>query len=53
VQHLAGGLYNAYDPAAQGVGIVWSDLGVLTIWAGIGVVFALLRFSWLPKAATG
>ena len=53
VQHLAGGLYNAYDPAARGVGIVWSDLGVLAIWAGIGLVFALLRFSWLPKAAGG
>jgi ABC-2 type transport system permease protein len=53
VQHLAGGLYNAFDPAARGAGIVWSDLGVLAIWAGIGLVFALSRFSWLPKTATG
>jgi ABC-2 type transport system permease protein len=53
VQHLADGLYNAYDPTAHGVGIVWSDLGVLAIWAAVGLVFALFRFSWLPKAATG
>jgi ABC-2 type transport system permease protein len=32
---------------------VWSDIGVLAIWAAIGLAFALARFSWLPKAATG
>jgi ABC-2 type transport system permease protein len=53
VQHLADALHNAYDPTGHGVGIVWSDLGVLAIWAAIGLVFALFRFSWLPKAATG
>jgi ABC-2 type transport system permease protein len=53
VQHLANGLHHAYDPAATGIGIVWSDIGVLAIWAVIGLVVALRRFSWLPKAATG
>jgi ABC-2 type transport system permease protein len=53
VQHLADGLHRAYDPAAHGVGIVWSDIGVLALWAGIGLAVALTRFSWLPKAATG
>jgi len=39
--------------APTGIGIVWSDLGAMAIWAGIGVAVALRRFSWLPKAATG
>ncbi len=53
VQHLADGLHHAYDPAATGAGIVWSDIGVLAVWAGIGLVVALRRFSWMPTAATG
>jgi ABC-2 type transport system permease protein len=52
VYHLAHGLHNAYDPAGHGVGIVWSDIGVLAIWAAIGLAVALARFSWLPKAAS-
>jgi ABC-2 type transport system permease protein len=53
VQHLADGLHNAYNPSIHGAGIVWSDIGVLALWAAIGLGVALLRFSWLPKAATG
>ena len=53
VEHLAHGLQHAFQPAATGIGIDWSDLGVMGIWAAIGVVIALRRFSWLPKAATG
>jgi ABC-2 type transport system permease protein len=53
VQHLADGLRHAYDPAATGAGIVWTDIGVLALWAGIGLVVALRRFTWTPTAATG
>jgi ABC-2 type transport system permease protein len=53
VQHLSDGLHHAFAPGTTGTGIVWSDLGVLAIWAGIGLVVALTRFTWLPKAATG
>jgi ABC-2 type transport system permease protein len=52
VEHLADGLDNAYNPVAHGVGIVWSDIGVLALWAAIGLGVALFRFSWLPSAAT-
>ena len=48
VQHLAGALHHAYDPATHGIGIVWSDLGVLAAWAVVGLVVALTRFSWTP-----
>jgi ABC-2 type transport system permease protein len=50
VQHLADGLHHAYDPAVHGVGVVWSDLGVLALWALAGLVIALRRFSWVPAA---
>jgi ABC-2 type transport system permease protein len=53
VEHLSDGLHHAYIPGVHGVGIVWSDIGVLALWAAIGLGVALLRFTWLPKAATG
>jgi ABC-2 type transport system permease protein len=53
VQHLANGLHHAFDPATTGNGIVWSDLGVLALWAVAGLAVALVRFSWTPAAATG
>jgi ABC-2 type transport system permease protein len=52
VQHLANGLHRAFDPSVTGVGIVWSDIGVLLLWAAIGLTVAILRFSWLPAAAS-
>ncbi len=52
VEHLAHGLQHAYDPATTGVGIVWADIGALALWGVIGLVVALRRFSWLPKAAS-
>jgi len=52
VEHLSDGLHKAYDPTVHGVGIVWSDIGVLLLWAAIGFTVAILRFSWLPKAAS-
>ena len=53
VQHLADGLHHAFDPAADGSGIVWSDLGVLALWAAAGLTVALVRFTWTPAVATG
>jgi ABC-2 type transport system permease protein len=52
VEHLAHGLQHAYDPATTGAGIVWGDIGALALWGVIGLVVALRRFSWLPKAAS-
>lgn len=52
VEHLSDGLHHDYLPGAHGVGIVWSDIGVLALWAAIGLGIALARFSWLPKAAS-
>ena len=52
VQHLAGGLRHAFDPATHGAGIVWSDLGVLVLWGAAGLAIALTRFVWTPVTAT-
>lgn len=53
VQHLAGGLHHAYDPAVKGIGMPWGDLAVLAGWAVLGLVVALRRFSWTPTARAG
>ena len=51
VQHLADGLHNAFNPGVHGTGIVWADLGMLALWAVLGLAVALPRFSWSPAAA--
>ncbi len=51
VQHLADGLHHAFDPATHSSGIVWNDLGVLVLWAAVGLAVALRRFAWTPTAA--
>jgi ABC-2 type transport system permease protein len=51
VEHLSDGLHKAYAPHVHGLGIVWSDIGVLALWAAVGLTVALVRFSWLPQAA--
>jgi ABC-2 type transport system permease protein len=51
VEHLAAGLRHSFDPATQGSGIVWRELGILALWGAVGLVVALTRFSWTPAAA--
>jgi ABC-2 type transport system permease protein len=48
VEHLADGLHTALNPVMQGTTIAWGDLGVLALWAGVGLVVAVRRFSWVP-----
>lgn len=50
VERLSDALHRPYSPAAHGLGIAWTDLAVLALWAAAGVVVALRRFSWLPGA---
>jgi ABC-2 type transport system permease protein len=51
VQHLADGLHHAFDPATHGAGFAWSDIGMLLLWAVVGLVIALTRFTWTPASA--
>ena len=52
VERLADGLHHAFAPGVHGSGIVWSDLGVLVVWAALGLAVAVRRFSWVPATAT-
>jgi ABC-2 type transport system permease protein len=52
VEHLAGGLHEAFDPATRGAGFAWTDLAVLALWAAGGLAVALRRFRWTPSTAT-
>ncbi|MGH2972308.1 MAG: ABC transporter permease [Gaiellaceae bacterium] len=51
VQHLADGLHHAFDPSMRGTGFMWTDIGVLLLWAAVGLAVALWRFTWTPVAA--
>ncbi len=49
VRHLAAALLTAYNPHTAGSGFAGTDLLVLAAWGFAGLVFALLKFSWVPK----
>jgi ABC-2 type transport system permease protein len=49
VRPLAAALLAAYNPHTTGSGLCWGDLAILTAWGAAGLIFALLRFSWLPR----
>jgi ABC-2 type transport system permease protein len=50
VRHLAQALLVAYNPHTSGTGVAWRDLGVVALWGTIGLLVALRRFDWLPRA---
>jgi len=51
VSHLDNTLFKAFDPATKGAGIAAKDLLILAIWGIGGLLIALWRFSWSPRAA--
>jgi ABC-2 type transport system permease protein len=51
VSHLNRALFAAFDPATSGAGISGHDLLILAAWGAAGLVVALWRFSWSPRAA--
>jgi ABC-2 type transport system permease protein len=48
--HLAQGLLDGFDPNGPAAGFGWGHLGVMTAWGAIGLVVALRRFRWEPRA---
>jgi ABC-2 type transport system permease protein len=50
VRHLADALLVAHNPHASGSGFAAGDLLVLALWAVAGLLVAIRRFSWLPRA---
>ena len=51
VSHLNNTLFKAFDPSTTGAGIAGHDLLILAIWGAGGLLVALWRFSWFPRAA--
>lgn len=49
VQPLAAALLAAYNPHATGSGLRLGDLAALAAWGAAGLIFASLRFQWLPR----
>jgi ABC-2 type transport system permease protein len=50
VHALADALLAAYNPHTTGSGLRWGDLAVLAAWGTAGLIIAVRRFSWLPRA---
>jgi len=50
VQHLVAALHASFAHGAHASAYAWSDLGVLAAWGAVGLVLALTRFSWSPRA---
>jgi ABC-2 type transport system permease protein len=51
VSHLNNALFKAFDPTTTGAGIAGHDLLILAIWGVGGLLIALWRFSWSPRAS--
>ena len=50
VHALADALLAAYNPHTTGSGLRWGDLAVLAAWGTAGLIIAVRRFRWLPRA---
>jgi ABC-2 type transport system permease protein len=50
IKHLFQGLLTGFDPATRGSGITAGHLAVVAAWGLAGLIVALLRFTWTPKA---
>ncbi|SRR6266487_1816084 len=48
VKHLADALLVAFNPHTSGLGFAGQDLLIVAGWGVVGLIVALLRFSWLP-----
>jgi ABC-2 type transport system permease protein len=49
VQHFVDAVFATFDPRPAHVSTPWADLGVLALWAAVGVAVAVTRFDWSPK----
>jgi ABC-2 type transport system permease protein len=50
VRHLQQALLKAFNPYTTGAGFAWRDLLIIALWGAAGLVIAVRRFGWAPKA---
>jgi ABC-2 type transport system permease protein len=53
LEHVTHALHHAFDPHTTGVGLRGLDVLVLAVWIAVALAFAVRRFTWLPRGATG
>lgn len=54
VRHFVQAVFAAFDPRGPhgpAHGFAWGDLGVLAIWAAVGIFVAIRKFNWEPRRA--
>jgi len=51
IKHLFDALLAGFDPTTRGAGISWHHLAVIAAWGLLGLVVALRRFRWAPRAS--
>jgi len=50
IRHLFEAFFAGFDPATTGAGIELGQLALVAIWGAAGLIFALRRFRWAPRA---
>jgi ABC-2 type transport system permease protein len=50
IKHLFEALLTGFDPATAGPGVDTGHLAVIAAWGVAGLLVALLRFGWSPRA---
>lgn len=50
IRHLFEAFFAAFDPATAGAGFEFGHLAVVAAWGAAGLLFALRRFRWAPRA---
>lgn len=49
IRHMILATFAPFDPRPGVSGWSWGDIGVLTVWAAIGLALGLRRWSWAPR----
>ena len=50
IRHLFEAFFAGFDPATTGAGIELGQLALVAVWGAAGLIFALRRFRWAPRA---
>lgn len=51
VKHFVLAMQDSFDPYLEGSAFQWDHLGMMALWAVVGVAFAAWKFRWEPRGA--
>jgi ABC-2 type transport system permease protein len=49
IKHLSEAMQTAFNPATEGAGFQWDDLGLIALWGIVSLLLAIKFFSWEPR----